>query len=189
MSTASIPYIPAPDPADRHPGDWRGRRGRFTARAVPGGNCYVANDASVVGAVELGPEASVWFQCVLRGDDAPIRVGARTNVQDLTMIHADPGELNEIGSDCVIGHRVVLHGSRVGDKCLIGMGAILLGGSSIGDGSVVGAGTVVKEGMVVPPRSLIVGVPGRIIRTVPDDVIEQILRNVDGYIQKAKLYL
>ncbi|MFN0207810.1 MAG: gamma carbonic anhydrase family protein [Planctomycetota bacterium] len=134
-------------------------------------------------------ETNIWFHCVLRGDDAPILVGARTNIQDLTMIHADPGITNEIGSDCVVGHRVVMHGARVHNKCLIGMGAILLGGSVIGEGSVVGAGTVVKEGMIVPPRSLVVGVPGRIVKTIPEDVILQIERNVQGYIEKARLYL
>lgn len=178
-------YIPAPDPADARPGDWRGRKGLMVVRD----GAFVAKNAIVTGAVELAADASIWFGCVLRGDDAPIRVGARTNVQDLTMIHADPGEANEIGEDCVIGHRCVLHGSRVGNRCLIGMGAILLGGSVIGDGSIIGAGALVKEGMVVPPRSLVVGLPGRVVRQVPDDAIEAILRNVEGYVAKAKLYL
>jgi len=178
-------YVPAPDPADTNPGDWRARRGRFVMR----GGAFVARDAIVVGAVELGEEASIWFGCVLRGDDAPIRVGARTNIQDLSMIHADPDEPNVIGADCVIGHRVVLHGSVVEDGCLIGMGAILLGGSRIGAGSLVAAGAVVKEGMVVPPRSLVVGVPAKIVREVPERFHDQLRRNVAGYIAKAKLYL
>jgi carbonic anhydrase/acetyltransferase-like protein (isoleucine patch superfamily) len=173
-------YVAAPDP-----GDWRARRGLFVRR----GGALVARDAIVTGAVELGEDASIWFGCVLRGDDAPIRVGARTNIQDLSVIHADPAIPNEIGADCVVGHRAVLHGSRVGDLCLIGMGAILLGGSKIGDGSIIGAGTLVKEGMEVPPRSLVVGVPGRVVRGVPDEALAAIRRNVAGYVQKAKLYL
>jgi len=173
-------YVPAPDP-----GDWRARKGLMVRR----GGALVALNAVVVGAVELGEDASIWFGCVLRGDDAPIRVGPRTNIQDLSVVHADPQIPNEIGADCVIGHRVVLHGSRVGDLCLIGMGAILLGGSKIGSGSIIGAGTLVKEGTEVPPRSLVVGVPGRVIRGVPDEALEAIRRNVAGYVQKAKLYL
>lgn len=178
-------YVPAPDPADASPGDWRGRRGRMALR----GSAYVAKDAVVVGAVELGADSSVWFGCVLRGDDAPLRIGARTNIQDLTVVHADPGEANEIGEDCVIGHRAVLHGAKVGNNCLIGMGAILLGGSRIGDGSIVAAGAVVREGMEVPPRSLVVGVPARVVRAIPEEALAEIRRNVAGYIAKARLYL
>ena len=178
-------YIPAPDPADSHPGDYRGRRGRFVKR----GGAFVAVDAVVVGAVELEDDVNIWFGCVLRGDDAPIRVGARTNVQDLTVIHADPGVDNVIGRDCVIGHRAILHGASVADGCLIGMGAILLGGSRIGEGSLIGAGALVREGMVIPPRSLVVGIPGRIVGTITDDTRADIARNVAGYVQKARLYL
>jgi carbonic anhydrase/acetyltransferase-like protein (isoleucine patch superfamily) len=178
-------YVPAPDPADSNPGDYRGRRGRFVLR----GGALVAADAVVVGAVELGADVNIWFGCVLRGDDAPIRIGARTNVQDLTVIHADPGVDNVIGAGCVIGHRAVLHGAQVGDGCLIGMGAILLGGSRIGEGSLIGAGALVREGMVIPPRSLVVGIPGKVIGTVSDELLRDIERNVDGYVQKARLYL
>lgn len=185
MTHGSSGYVPAPDPALKKPGDWRARHGRMTLRD----GAFVANDAIVTGAVELGIDVSVWFGCVIRGDDAPIRIGARTNVQDLTVIHADPGVTNEIGNDCVIGHRVVLHGARVGDGCLIGMGSILLGGSVIGDGSIVGAGALVKEGMIIPPRSLVVGLPGRVVRVVPESASEEIRKNVFGYIEKARLYL
>ncbi|MBI3820733.1 MAG: gamma carbonic anhydrase family protein [Planctomycetes bacterium] len=153
------------------------------------GGAFVANNAIVTGAVELSEETSIWFGCVLRGDDAPIRIGARTNIQDLTMVHADPGIPNEIGDDCVVGHRCILHGTKVEDQCLIGMGSILLGGSVIGRGSIIGAGALVKEGMIVPPRSLVVGVPGRIVKQVPDEAIEELLTNVKGYIAKARLYL
>lgn len=178
-------YVPAPDPADARPGDYRGRRGRFAMRE----GAYVALDAVVTGAVELGPEASVWFGCVLRGDDAPIRIGARTNLQDLTVVHADPDVENVIGADCVIGHRVVLHGAAVEDGCLIGMGSVLLSGTRIGAGSIVGAGALVREGQVVPPRSLLVGVPARIVRSVTDEELAAIARNVAGYAAKARLYL
>jgi carbonic anhydrase/acetyltransferase-like protein (isoleucine patch superfamily) len=105
------------------------------------------------------------------------------------MIHADTGVPNVIGEECTIGHRVVLHGARVGDRCLIGMGAILLGGSVIGDESLIAAGAVVKEGFVVPPRSLVVGLPGKVIRTLTDADIAAIRASADGYVNKIRLYL
>ncbi|HKD99547.1 MAG TPA: gamma carbonic anhydrase family protein [Planctomycetota bacterium] len=178
--TSSPAYIPAPDP-----GGWRARRERFAMRD----GAYVARDAIVVGAVSLGADSSIWFGCVLRGDDAPIAIGARTNVQDLTVIHADPGVANEIGPDCTIGHRAVLHGASVGRGCLVGMGSILLSGCRIGEGSIVGAGALVKEGMVVPPRSLLVGLPARVVRSVTDEERAAIARSVAGYLEKARLYL
>lgn len=162
------------------------RNGLF--RPVEGG-AFVASNAVVTGDVTLGPDVGVWFGCVLRGDDAPLTIGRRTNVQDLTMIHADTDVPNVIGEECTIGHRVVLHGSRVGDRCLIGMGAILLGGSVIGDESLIAAGAVVKEGFVVPPRSLVVGLPGKIIRTLTDADIAAIRASAEGYVNKIRLYL
>jgi carbonic anhydrase/acetyltransferase-like protein (isoleucine patch superfamily) len=162
------------------------RQGLF--RAVEGG-AFVASNAIVTGDVTLGEDVGVWFGCVLRGDDAALTIGRRTNVQDLTMIHADTGVPNVIGEECTIGHRVVLHGARVGDRCLIGMGAILLGGSVIGDESLIAAGAVVKEGFVVPPRSLVVGLPGKVIRTLTDADIAAIRASADGYVNKIRLYL
>jgi carbonic anhydrase/acetyltransferase-like protein (isoleucine patch superfamily) len=150
---------------------------------------WVADNAVVTGEVELGPDAGVWFGCVLRGDDAPIVVGARTNVQDLTMIHADPGVPNVLGAEVTVGHRCVLHGARVEDRCLIGMGAILLGGSVIGAESIVGAGALVKEGFVVPPRSLVVGLPARVVRAVTDEEVLRIRGSAQGYVDKLRLYL
>ena len=162
------------------------RRGLF--RPVEGG-AFVAVDAIVTGDVTLGEDVGVWFGCVVRGDDAALTVGRRTNVQDLTMIHADTGVPNVIGEEVTIGHRCVLHGARVEDRCLIGMGAILLGGSVIGVESLVAAGTVVKEGFVVPPRSLVAGVPGKILRTLRDDEVESIRKSAEGYVRKIRLYL
>ena len=153
------------------------------------GGAHVAQGAVVTGDVTFGAEANVWFGCVLRGDDAPLVIGARTNVQDLTMIHADPGVPNRIGEEVTIGHRCVLHGAEVGDRCLIGMGAVLLGGSRIGAESIVAAGAVVKEGMVVPPRSLVVGVPARIVREIGDEQVEDLRRSAQGYVDKVRLYL
>lgn len=162
------------------------RKGLF--QPVEGG-AFVASNAIVTGDVTLGEDCGIWFGCVLRGDDAPLTIGRRTNVQDLTMIHADTGVPNVIGEECTIGHRVVLHGARVGDRCLIGMGAILLGGSVIGDESLVAAGAVVKEGFVVPPRSLVVGLPGKVIRTLTDADIAAFRASAQGYVDKIRLYL
>jgi carbonic anhydrase/acetyltransferase-like protein (isoleucine patch superfamily) len=157
-------------------------------RPVPGG-AHVASNAIVTGDVTLGEQASIWFGCVVRGDDAPLTIGARTNIQDLTMVHADPGVPNVIGADVSVGHRCVLHGARVEDRCLIGMGAVLLGGSVIGAESLVAAGAVVKENFVVPPRSLVAGVPARIVRTLTDEEVARIAGSADGYVKKVRQYL
>ncbi len=162
------------------------QRGRF--RSVEGG-AFVAENAILTGDITLGADAGIWFGCVVRGDDAPLTIGARTNIQDLTMIHADTGVPNTIGSECTVGHRCVLHGARVGDRCLIGMGAILLGGSIIGDESLVAAGAVVKEKFVVPPRSLVAGVPAKIVRALSEDEVAAIRGAAEGYVRKIRLYL
>ena len=162
------------------------RKGLF--RAVEGG-AFVAANAVVTGDVTLGEDAGVWFGCVVRGDDAPLVIGARTNVQDLTMIHADPGAPNVIGDEVTIGHRCVLHGVRIGDRALIGMGAVLLGGSVIGDESLIAAGAVVKERFVVPPRSLVAGVPAKVVRELTAVEVAAIASSADGYVAKIRLYL
>jgi carbonic anhydrase/acetyltransferase-like protein (isoleucine patch superfamily) len=157
-------------------------------RPVEGG-AFVAQGAVVTGDVTLGEDAGIWFGCVVRGDDAPLVIGRRTNVQDLTMVHADTGHPNLIGEEVTIGHRVVLHGVRVGDRALIGMGAVLLGGSVVGEGAIVAAGTVVKEGFEVPPRTLVAGVPAKVIRELDDGVAKMIAASADGYVDKIQLYL
>lgn len=153
------------------------------------GGAFAAANAILTGDVTLGEETNVWFGCVLRGDDAPLVIGRRTNVQDLTMVHADPGVPNVIGEEVTVGHRCVLHGARIEDRCLIGMGAVLLGGSVIGAESIVAAGCVVKEGAEIPPRSLVVGVPGRVVREVTDEEAASIRRSAQGYVDKVRLYL
>ena len=150
---------------------------------------FAATNAIVTGDVTLAEDVNIWFGCVVRGDDAPLTIGRRTNIQDLTMVHADTGEPNVIGAECTVGHRVVLHGAEVGDRCLIGMGAVLLGGSRIGAESIIAAGAVVKEGAVIPPRSLVVGVPGRVVREVTDEQVASILASAEGYVRKVRQYL
>jgi len=162
------------------------KKGLF--KSVPEG-AFAALNATLTGDVKLAEDVGVWFGCVLRGDDAPLSVGRRSNIQDLTMVHADTGVSNEIGEEVTIGHRCVLHGAVVGDRCLIGMGAVLLGGSKIGAESIIAAGAVVKEGAEIPPRSLVVGVPARIVREVTDAEVEMIRASAEGYVRKITQYL
>jgi carbonic anhydrase/acetyltransferase-like protein (isoleucine patch superfamily) len=155
---------------------------------LPGG-AFKARNAILTGDVALGQDVGIWFGCVVRGDDAPLTIGARTNIQDLTMVHADTGVPNVIGEEVTVGHRCVLHGARVGDRCLIGMGAVLLGGSVIGEGSIVAAGAVVREGFEVPPGSLVAGVPARVLRPVGPEAAAAILASAEGYVAKIRRYL
>lgn len=153
------------------------------------GEAYAAENAVIVGDVTLGEGASVWFGAVLRGDDAAIRVGEGTNLQDMTMVHPDPDVPSEIGALVTVGHRAILHGKRIEDRCLIGMGSILLAGSVIGEGSIVGAGSVVREHVVIPPRSLVVGVPGKVVRRVTDDEYAFSVKAAEDYVEKARRHL
>jgi carbonic anhydrase/acetyltransferase-like protein (isoleucine patch superfamily) len=140
----------------------------MTAPPVPymarRGAAFVASTASVLGDVTLGEDASVWYGAVVRGDDAPLSVGARTNLQDGVVMHADTGIRNDVGEDVTVGHGAILHGTVVERYALIGIGAVLLGGSVVGEGAIVAAGCVVPEGFRVPPFSLVVGVPARVVR-------------------------
>jgi len=142
----------------------------------------------VLGDVRLGPDASVWYQAVLRADMEPITVGARTNIQDLSMVHVDEGVPCTIGSDVGVGHRAILHGCTVGDFCLIGMGSVLLNHVHVGTGSVIGAGAVVPEGMRIPPGSLVLGVPAKIARPVDANLRARIQDTVDHYVRLARLH-
>lgn len=150
---------------------------------------FAATNATLTGDVTLAEDVGIWFGCVIRGDDAALTIGRRTNVQDLTMVHADTGVPNIIGEEVTIGHRVVLHGAEVGDRCLIGMGAVLLGGSKIGAESIVAAGAVVREGAIIPPRSLVVGVPAKVLREVSDEQVAMMRASAEGYVRKLRLYL
>ncbi len=148
-------------------------------------SAYVAENAVVAGDVRLGPRASVWFGCVLRSEVEAITVGADTNVQDLTVVHTDPGSPVVLGDRVTVGHRVVLHGCTVEDDALIGMGAVVLNGAVIGRGAVVAAGAVVTQGMQVPEMALVAGVPAKVLdRPVPD--VPRI--NVEAYLMLSDAY-
>lgn len=154
---------------------------------VARGKAFVATTATVVGEVRLGVDTNVWYGCVVRGDDAPLSVGDRTNLQDGVVMHADTGIRNDVDEDVTVGHGAILHGARVERWCLIGMGAILLGRSVIGEGSIVAAGCVVPEGMEVPPYSLVVGVPARVVRTLDrEERHREALEHAADYVRKAR---
>ena len=150
-------------------------------------SAYVAANATLLGRVEIGAQASVWFGCVLRGDNEPIVIGARTNVQDLTVIHTDEGVPCTLGSGVTVGHRAVLHGATVGDGALIGIGAIVLNGATVGDEAVVGAGSVVTEGQAIPPRHLALGVPAKVVRELTEEEVERLRAAAAHYVSRAKV--
>lgn len=150
---------------------------------------YVAQGAVVTGDVELGEDVSVWFHCVIRGDDAPITIGPRTNVQDGCVIHCDTGRPQRIGADCTIGHGAIVHGVEIGDGVLIGMGATVLGGARIGDGAVIAAGALVKENAEVPPRALMAGVPARFVREISEKEFAFMKHAIPHYVETARRYL
>lgn len=149
------------------------------------GTAFVAPGAHVIGRVMLGEGASVWFNAVLRGDGDAITLGDRSNAQDNVVIHADPGFPAIIGKGVSIGHGAVVHGCTVDDDCLIGMNATVLNGAHVGAGSLIAAGAVVREGAVIPPRSLVAGVPGRVVRELGDDDVAHLVRNADVYVELA----
>lgn len=149
-------------------------------------SAFVAASASVLGDVTLGADSSVWYQAVLRADLAPITVGAESNIQDGAIVHVDSGLPCIVGRRVGVGHRVILHGCVVEDECLIGMGSVLLNGVRVGTGSVVAAGAVIPEGMVVPPGSLVMGVPGRIVRRVDGALRDRIAETWTHYVELAR---
>jgi carbonic anhydrase/acetyltransferase-like protein (isoleucine patch superfamily) len=149
---------------------------------------FIAPTAAIMGDVTVGEDASIWYHTVLRGDMAPIVIGSQSNIQDGTIVHVDAGVPCTVGERVAVGHRVILHGCIVGDDCLIAMGSVLLNGVTIGSGSVVAAGAVIPEGMQVPPQSLVMGVPGRIVRSVDAGLAHRMNATWTHYIQEARAH-
>jgi len=148
-------------------------------------SAFVAPDARVIGDVTLEAEASVWYNAVLRADLAPIVLGTQSNIQDNCVVHVDEGVPCRVGPRVGVGHGAILHGCEVEADCLIGMGAVVLNRARIGHGSVIGAGAVVPEGMQVPPGSLVLGVPGRVVRQVDAELAGRIERTWRNYLSLA----
>ena len=152
------------------------------------GRYWVAPDANLIGDIRLGEDASVWFGAVLRGDNEPIVIGARANIQDLCALHSDMGSPLAIGLDCTVGHNVTLHGCTIGDGSLIGMGAVVLNGARIGRGCLVGARALITEGKEFPDHSMIVGAPAKAIRTLDADTAAALLGSAAHYVENWRHY-
>jgi carbonic anhydrase/acetyltransferase-like protein (isoleucine patch superfamily) len=152
-------------------------------------SAFIAPGAVVLGDVELGPQVSVWYGCVLRGDINWIRVGARTNLQDGSVIHVSHvGQGTMVGSEVVVGHRVVLHSCTVGDQVLIGMGAVVLDRAQVGEGAIVAAGAVVPPGMIVPPDTMVAGVPAKVIRPVTPEQRQATVATMERYLKAMAMH-
>ncbi len=152
-----------------------------------GPGAFIAPSAQVIGRVSLGESASVWYQSVLRGDSLPISVGARTNIQDLSVLHVTGPDLPcVIGEDVTVGHRAIIHGCTVHDRCLIGMGAILLDGCVIEPECLIGAGALIPPGKRIASRSVVMGAPGKIVRKLSDEEVAHILRSAAHYVDMAQ---
>lgn len=149
---------------------------------------WVAPDATVIGQVEIAQGASIWWNCTLRGDTDLLRVGENSNIQDGCVLHTDPGIPMVVGRNVTVGHRVILHGCTVGDNSLIGMGSTLLNRSVIGKNCLIGANTLIPEGKVIPDRSLVVGLPGRIVRELTDEEVANLQASADRYVANWRRY-
>ncbi|MEI8029269.1 MAG: gamma carbonic anhydrase family protein [Comamonadaceae bacterium] len=148
-------------------------------------SAWVADSAQVMGNVELADDASVWFGTVVRGDTEIIRIGRRSNIQDLSVLHADVGMPLTVGEDVTVGHKVMLHGCTIGDGSLIGIGAVVLNGAKIGKGCLVGAGALVTEGKEFPDGSMILGSPAKVVRQLTPEQLEGLRRSARQYVGNA----
>lgn len=151
-------------------------------------DAWVAPDAQLMGRVVLEAGASVWWGAVLRGDNEEIRIGRGSNVQDLCVLHTDPGKPLSVGADCTIGHKVILHGCTIGDGVLVGMGAVIMNGACIGDGALIGAGALVAEGKEIPPGALVMGAPGRVVRILDEAARQGLQVGARRYRENAARY-
>ena len=149
---------------------------------------WIAPDANLIGKVIVEEGASVWFGSTLRGDNEPITVGKGSNVQENTVCHTDPGCPLIIGENCTIGHKVMLHGCIIGNNTLIGMGATILNGAKIGNNCLIGAGALITENKVIPDGSLVMGVPGKVVRELDEAAIEGLTKSAQGYQANAQRF-
>lgn len=154
----------------------------------PIGDYWIAPSAYVIGKVLLGRDVSVWFGAVLRGDNELLEVGEGTNIQDHCVFHTDKGVPFRVGRGCTIGHRALLHGCVVGDNCLIGIGATILNNTAIGDNCLIGAHTLIPEGKSIPAGSVVIGSPGKIVRTVSPEEIERFRVSARHYAENARRF-
>jgi carbonic anhydrase/acetyltransferase-like protein (isoleucine patch superfamily) len=151
-------------------------------------SAWIAPGVTVVGDVSIGEESSIWFNAVLRADSDPVRIGARTNIQDGCILHTDPGFPCTIGDGVTVGHGAIVHGATIENDVLIGMRAVVMNGARIGAGSIIGSGAIVTEGMQIPTRSMVFGLPGKVARQTTKEEFERIRSAADRYIERAKMY-
>ena len=156
--------------------------------SVVGNRVFVAENATVIGDVRLADDVSVWFGAVVRADRDTITVGSGSNIQDNAVVHTTPGFPVTIGTGVSVGHGAILHGCTIHDRVLVGMGAVVLNGAVVGEGSIIGAGAVVTEGREIPPNSLVLGVPGKVVRETTPEQQESILHNAREYVNLAGRY-
>lgn len=160
-----------------------------SAKPLLAASAFVAESAAVIGDVHVGEDSSVWFGAVLRGDYFPIRIGARTNIQDNAVVHITSGRAaTSVGDDATVGHGVILHGCTVGSGCLVGMASVVLDGAVIGEESFIAAGSLVTPGTVLPPRSFALGRPAKVVRRVREEELAQIAASARHYVGYAKAF-
>ncbi len=150
---------------------------------------FVAPSADIIGDVHIGAQSSIWFGAVLRGDSDQISIGDRTNIQDNVVLHVDPGSPVIIGDDVIIGHLALVHGANIGNNVLVGMNSTVLNDAVIGDYCLIGAHTLVTAGTVIPPNSLVLGNPGKVVKTLSEKQIRAIEKNAEAYVKRAEAYL
>lgn len=153
-----------------------------------GSGHFIAPNAAVIGDVTLHENVSVWFSCVLRGDSERIEVGANSNIQDGTVVHADAGFPTVVGENVTVGHNAMLHGCTIGDGSLVGINAVVLNGAQVGKRCLIGANALVTEGMVIPDGSMVLGSPAKIKSTLPDEVQRLLMHNADHYVGNARRF-
>ncbi len=152
-------------------------------------SCYISESVDLIGDVILGENVSLWFGTVVRGDMHHITIGARSNIQDNSVIHVTTDiSPTRIGDEVTVGHNAIIHGATIEDRCLIGMGAIIMDDVVVGEGSIVGAGAVVPPNMIIPPRSLVVGLPAKVVRQTTDEELEMIIERAQHYIDFSQEY-
>ena len=152
-------------------------------------SCYISESVDLIGDVTLGENVSLWFGTVVRGDMHFITIGNRSNIQDNSVVHVTTDiSPTRIGSEVTVGHNAIIHGATIEDRCLIGMGAIIMDDAVVGEGSIVGAGAVVPPNMIIPPRSLVVGLPAKIVRQTSDEELEMIIERAQHYIDFSQKY-
>jgi carbonic anhydrase/acetyltransferase-like protein (isoleucine patch superfamily) len=157
-------------------------------KVILNGECFIAHNATVVGAVVIHDQASLWFNAVARGDNELITIGERTNIQDGAVLHADPGIPLTIGKNVTVGHKAMLHGCTIGDGTLIGIDALVMNHAVVGRGSLIGARSLITEGKVIPDGVLVMGSPGKVVRELTPEEKDGLLKIAESYVRRSKLF-